>query len=144
MIFRFSILLFLTFLISCSSDTSEEKKTDELSSEEQAEIQNSQFRRKAADAANKGKINSQKYSSHNEGVVFATQPEMKVDQEKFKNVLKNAVKGDPDYQYSLAMCYKYGYAVKPDTKKALYWFKKAADQGHKQAERVYNFMIKRK
>ena len=144
MTFRLLLLFSLTLFFSCTSEAPEEEKTEGITEEEKADLENAKFQRKATDALNKDKINIQNNSSHNEGFVMATQPDMKVDQEKFKNVLKNAVKGDPDYQYSLAMCYKYGYAVKPDTKKALFWFKKAADQGHKQAERVYNFMIKRK
>lgn len=144
MLFRLTVFIFLCLFASCSSEAPEEKKTDELSPSEKAESQNAQYERKAEQAITNNQLKSQKYSSHNEGFIMATQPEMKVDQEKFKIVFENAVKGDPDYQYSLAMCYKYGYAVKVDTEQALFWFKKAADQGHKQAERVYNFMIKRK
>ena len=142
MILRFFITAFIFILTSCS--TEEEKEEQKMSPQQEADLQNAQFRQKAADAAVHQKVNRNKFSSHNDAVVFATTPEIKGDKEKFKKVLKQAVKGDPDYQYSLAMCYKYGYVVKPDKNKALFWFKKAADQGHKQAERVYNFMMQRK
>ena len=145
MILRILTALLIIFLCSCSTD--EEKKdgdTKNLTAQQKADLQNEELRRKAAEAALHRKLNGDKYSTHNEAVIFATQPNLNPNQEKFNKVLKKAVDGDPDYQYSLAMCYKYGYVVKVDTNKALFWFKKAADQGHKQAERVYNFMIMRK
>lgn len=141
MIFRLLITLLFISLCSCSTDESEETdKKDKLTENEK----NEKFAVKSEEWQKQKKLIDQKLSSHNQAFVEATRPELQVDMEKFKAVQQNAVKGDPDYQYSLGMCYKYGYGVKADYNKALYWFKKAADQGHKQAERVYLFMVRRK
>lgn len=141
MIFRLTIAVLLTFLYSCSTDEPEETVKKEEVSDEQ---KNEQWSKKSDEWQKQKKLIDQKLSSHNQAFVEATRPEFQVDMEKFKAIQQNAVKGDPDYQYSLGMCYKYGYGVKADYNKALYWFKKAADQGHKQAERVYLFMVRRK
>ena len=139
MIFRIFTALFTAFSLSCSSEVEETPKKEKTLEEKNAE-----WSKKSAEwIKEKQRINKQN-TLHNKGVVLATTPEIQVDMAKFKAVQENAVKGDPDYQYSLGMCYKYGYGVKVDINKALYWFKKAADQGHKQAGRVYRFMLKDK
>jgi TPR repeat protein len=38
-------------------------------------------------------------------------------------------------QYTLGECYALGFAVSIDTEKALYWYRKAAAQGHREALR---------
>lgn len=45
-----------------------------------------------------------------------------------------AIKGNPDAQFNLAQAYKLGRGVPMDTKIAESWYRKAAEQGHLQAE----------
>ncbi len=45
-----------------------------------------------------------------------------------------AIKGNPDAQFNLAQAYKLGRGVQMDTKIAESWYRKAAEQGHLQAE----------
>ena len=137
----FNLFLFLSFF-SCSSEQVQEK-TSLKKDDAEIKKQNSEWSKKSKDVNAEIERLSRENTSHNKGVILATRPTIQVDQEKFNKVYQEAVKGDKDYQYSLAMCYKYGYGVKEDKKKALYWFKKSADQGNKQAERVYKFMVNR-
>jgi len=46
---------------------------------------------------------------------------------------KSAQQGDANGQYGLADCYKNGFGTSEDKAKALYWLKKAAEQGHEIA-----------
>lgn len=48
-----------------------------------------------------------------------------------------AVAGDPDAQFNLGQAYKLGRGVPVDPKQAESWFRKAADQGHVQAQDNY-------
>ena len=48
-----------------------------------------------------------------------------------------AVQGDADAQFNLGQAYKLGRGVPTDPAQALAWFKRAADQGHLQAEDNY-------
>lgn len=144
MILRILTLLML-LLFSCTS--SDEKEGEEKApnyDEEDIREQNAKWANSAAEAKAEAERMNKENTHHNKGVVLATRPAMQVNMAKFKKIHSEAVKGDKDYQYSLAMCYKYGYGVKPDYDKALFWFKKSADQGNKQAERVYKFMLMRK
>lgn len=140
MIFRSIFFLILYSQCACTSEEAQEKEEKEQTLEER----NAAWQQKSQNWLIEKNKREKENVQFNQGVVNATKPELQVDMEKFKVVQQNAVKGDPDYQYSLGMCYKYGYGVKADYNKALYWFKKAADQGHKQAERVYLFMVRRK
>ncbi|MEQ1548002.1 MAG: tetratricopeptide repeat protein, partial [Chakrabartia sp.] len=45
-----------------------------------------------------------------------------------------AIKGDPDAQFNLAQAYRFGRGVDIDMKQAEDWYRKAANQGHFQAE----------
>ncbi len=45
-----------------------------------------------------------------------------------------AIKGDPDAQFNLAQAYRFGRGVEIDMKQAEDWYRKAANQGHFQAE----------
>jgi TPR repeat protein len=129
-------------LFSCSCETEPEKEG--LSSEkEEMRKQNQKWYQTSKNATAEIDRLNEENTSQNKGVILATRPNMTVDPAKFKKVYRLAVKGDPEYQYSLGMCYKYGYGVKENKDKALFWFKKAADQGHKQADRVYKFMVNR-
>lgn len=49
------------------------------------------------------------------------------------DLLKAAEKGDAEAQYSVARSYQLGKRVKSDRKKSLYWYSKAAEQGHIEA-----------
>ena len=51
----------------------------------------------------------------------------------FKKYLSEAKKGEIDSQYKLASMYQFGRETSIDLKKAIKWYKKAADQGHPAA-----------
>lgn len=48
-----------------------------------------------------------------------------------------AINGNADAQFNLGLAYKFGRGVPIDAGQALAWFKRAADQGHVQAEDNY-------
>ena len=48
--------------------------------------------------------------------------------------LAAAEKGDAQAQYNLGWCYVNGDGVAKDLKQAVYWYRKAADQGHAEAK----------
>ena len=52
-----------------------------------------------------------------------------------------AVQGDPDAQFNLAQAYKLGRGVPVDPAQAESWFRKAADQGHQQAQDNYGLAL---
>ncbi|SFP49903.1 Sel1 repeat-containing protein [Sphingomonas rubra] len=52
-----------------------------------------------------------------------------------------AIQGDADAQFNLAQAYKFGRGVPVDLNQALAWFKRAADQGHRQAEDSYGIAL---
>lgn len=52
-----------------------------------------------------------------------------------------AVAGDADAQFNLGQAYKLGRGVAPDSALAESWFRKAALQGHPQAEDNYGFAL---
>ena len=49
---------------------------------------------------------------------------------EFKNLKAKAERGDAEAQYRLGHCYSDGDVVPKDEKKAVFWFRKAANQGH--------------
>jgi hypothetical protein len=53
-----------------------------------------------------------------------------------------ATLGYIDSQVNTAVNYALGYGVKQDWSVAAYWFKKAADQGHKEAKKSYEEILK--
>lgn len=57
--------------------------------------------------------------------------------------LKNAKKGDAYSQYSLGCIYQNGKGVHVDHKKALYWYKKADQQGYKPAKDSISYLKNR-
>ena len=156
-----AILLTLTaFLLSCSSQEedktitmlgSEEEKgestdtneTPQPKTEKTIEERNAEFAKQMEGwKARQQELN--KNQAEKDKLAFATTaPMVHVDKKGLEFVKKTAAKGHPEFQYHLGMYYKYGLGVKQDTNKALYWFKKAADQGHLKAKRVYFFMLKR-
>lgn len=52
-----------------------------------------------------------------------------------------AVAGDPDAQFNLGQAYKLGRGVPVDTAQAEQWYRKAALQGHPQAEENYGLAL---
>jgi TPR repeat protein len=58
----------------------------------------------------------------------------------FKSFKTNAESGDVSAQYSLAVMYNDGIGVKKNPKEAMFWFRKAAENGHPIALEI----IKRK
>ncbi len=43
---------------------------------------------------------------------------------------RTAIQGDACGQYELGICYAIGNGVERDEKRALFWYQKAAEQGH--------------
>ena len=56
----------------------------------------------------------------------------KAEKKRYPKVLKAAKKGDADAQYGLGNCYFYGKGVAKNCEEAVKWYKKAAEQGHKE------------
>lgn len=56
------------------------------------------------------------------------------DYSLFKIELIMAQKGDPEAQFNVAHAYEEGTGIKRDVKQALYWYRKAAAQGHDFAQ----------
>ncbi len=139
-IFSISIIIFGS---SCSSSVTPANSKD-ASSKKSIDEQNAEYAKKSQAWLEKMQNAKMQDKKENNIAISATRPELKADSEQIKVIQQKAMDGDADYQYSLAMCYKYGYGMPQDTEKSLYWFKKAADQGHRQASQVYNFMINRK
>ena len=54
--------------------------------------------------------------------------------ETAKNYLKAVEDGDPEAQCDLAIAYRYGQNCAKNEVEAVKWFRKAAEQGHKEAE----------
>ncbi|MFP3042735.1 sel1 repeat family protein [Treponema primitia] len=54
----------------------------------------------------------------------------------FKELFDGAQRGDAKFQYSLGFAYLRGYGTEVDGKQAVFWFQKAADQGHADAKQV--------
>lgn len=52
-----------------------------------------------------------------------------------------AIKGDADAQFNLGQAYKLGRGVTADLKQAESWYRKAALQGHRQAEDNYGLVL---
>lgn len=51
--------------------------------------------------------------------------------------LKSAEQDNSDAQYEVAKCYRDGKGVVKDVKQTMYWLKRAADNGHEEAQEVY-------
>lgn len=51
-----------------------------------------------------------------------------ISQEELEQLMCDAEQGDAKAQYNLAYCYEYGDGVVQDIDKAIYWYKKAAEQ----------------
>ncbi len=56
------------------------------------------------------------------------------DRNYFITTLVKAASGDVVAQFNIGVCYQIGKGVKPDMSKAVYWFKKSADQGDHYAK----------
>ena len=67
--------------------------------------------------------------------------------EDVRVLLRRARQGDAESQYELAVKYEMSFAVNTDEKEALFWYRKAAAQGHRQAKFMlssegFNYMLK--
>lgn len=62
---------------------------------------------------------------------------LEITKDPIKELIKAAEKGDKDSQYKLALSYKDGDGVDKDYAEAAKWFKKAAEQGHTEAQFLY-------
>ena len=58
------------------------------------------------------------------------------NEEAFEYYLKAARQGDALAQYNLGICYDNGYGVEKDLSEAVIWFRKAANQGHAEAQNM--------
>lgn len=56
----------------------------------------------------------------------------------FINLKEGAEKNNPDAQYALGYMYYYGKGVTEDKQKALFWFNRAALNGHEKAIEALN------
>lgn len=61
-------------------------------------------------------------------------PATTVSEDKIAQLQREAQKGDPDAQYSLAYLYETGLGVPKNEAKALELYQQAADQGHSAAQ----------
>ena len=52
----------------------------------------------------------------------------------FEEMLRAAEHGDAEAQYKLAGAHKWGFSAPQDPAKAMYWYHKAAEQGHPRAQ----------
>ena len=118
-------------------------ETKEPVKEKTVEERNAEFA-KAAEGWKARQKELQSQQAQKDGLKYTTtKPLFYVDQKKMAAMKKNAEKGHAESQYNMGMYYKYGLGVKQDNNKSLYWFKKASDQGHMKARRVYLFMLRR-
>lgn len=56
--------------------------------------------------------------------------------ETFESLKKCAEQGDAEALYQIGNCYQNGEGVEPDIEKAIEWWQKAAEQGHKKASEL--------
>jgi TPR repeat protein len=132
-----TLCLLALLFVSCSSDPVEEKPVDwdEKKREWDKETAEWKVAKELLDKQN---------TQMNQGSINATRPQLKIDQEQLKKTMTQAMAGDAEAQYRLGIDYKYGVGVPQSNDTAIFWFKKAAEQGHAQAKRVYMFMEARK
>ena len=158
---KFSLLIAcLIIFVSCTSDKpvnndpnsgalkvklGEDKPKPNVEKEDlpSVEEQNAAFR-KGAEGLDKHINQLQAEQDSKDKLAFErTKPLVVVTKRTVDAYQKEARAGDANTQYKLGMLYKYGLGVEEDKNKALFWFKKAADQGHMKARRVYLFMNRR-
>lgn len=63
--------------------------------------------------------------------------ELSADEKAFKTLRAAALDGSPDAQYALGLL----YSDDDDQEQALFWLKRAVDQGHQQAKFSYNYIL---
>lgn len=139
-------LLVLLLLVSCScsylnpfSEEEIQEETKEVKEEGEPDYEKlTEGLRQNAAQANQAIRTKQNHEIINKpNILLGTSKEVDIDPKKVEALVKRARKGDAQSQYQLGLCYKYGYGVKYSSKNAEYWLKKAADQGHLQAKKVY-------
>ena len=140
-----STLISITILLgSCSSDEPEATTVNKPKEEPTVDDRNAEYKKTAeAWKANKREVDRQMVRNSGMGLT-RTRPVVSIDKNALKTIMKKSSEGDPEAQYQMGMCYKYGLGVKQDVNKCLLWMKKAADQGHIKAKQVYFYMLKRK
>lgn len=74
--------------------------------------------------------------------LLARQQLSKSPEEAFKTLVKLAMGGYVLAQYTLGVCYQLGKGVKPDIKKAQYFWSRAAQKGHPHAMLALAILIK--
>ena len=137
-----AFLVLLILALSCASEKAEKslEVQETLSPQEQNEIYAQDSRNWLINKSRR----DQEEAKNNRLKVTQTKALIAYDPKTIIKIRKAASKGDREYQYSMGMCYKYGIGVKENLNKSLYWFKKAADQGHMQAKHVYQHMVRRR
>ena len=135
-------LLILPFLLcSCSMlswfgfDEEEENKPD-------YEKINASIQSNAQVANNSARRQQNMQVDNNPNIRLGTSKVVDIDPKKVEALKKKAMQGDAQAQYQLGLCYKYGYGMKYSRKSAEYWLKKASDQGHFQAKKVYFHLLR--
>ena len=138
------LILILILSSSCSSlnpfsEDEKEKEKKEEKGEGQPDYKKiSESHRQNAAQANHTIRSKQNHQIINKPNIFlGTGKVVDIDPKKVEALIRKARQGDVQSQYQLGLCYKYGYGVKYSSKSAEYWLKKAADQGHLQAKKVY-------
>lgn len=63
------------------------------------------------------------------------------DEEKFRAAEQAAKQGDLEAQLQLGVMYHLGKGTEEDKDMAIYWYKKAADQGHPEAQYKYAYFL---
>ena len=146
---KFSIVFLSLLFCSCSSlnpfvenekqekikdlQAKDEKKKDEPDYDKISEG----YRQNSAQANQAIRTKQNHKIDNKPNILLGTSKKVDIDPKKVEALMKRARKGDAQSQYQLGLCYKYGYGVKYSSKSAEYWLKKAADQGHLQAKKVY-------
>jgi uncharacterized membrane protein YeaQ/YmgE (transglycosylase-associated protein family) len=68
------------------------------------------------------------------GLLFA---ETMLPARNFRELMEGAQKGNANFQYGLGFAYLKGLGTAVNSKQAVFWFEKAAGQGHAEAKRVF-------
>lgn len=68
-----------------------------------------------------------------ENDVELSESKQELDASAIEEMTRLAQSGNAEFQYNLGRCYDRGLKVKQDYKQALYWYEKAAAQGHDKA-----------
>ena len=67
-------------------------------------------------------------------MIFLTGIILGDDNSKIATLIDKAKSGSADAQFELAENYEYGQGIAKDAKKAVFWYRKAAEQGFAEAQ----------